>query len=147
MILKNNLETLFKKYWYLRKEDIEEFLKEKFIVDDNEKYFEEVENLSKEESLYLFIDLFISMYNLDISFRKMKDKSKDVIFEKLKRKGISFIILHKSGKVEDIYLDKDSKHIFFLFNSEILLVPKVDRKKIQEQMKEQKKYKVQFVQK
>ena len=147
LILKNNVETLFKKYWYIRKEDIEEFLKEKFIVDDNEKYFEEVENLSKEESLYLFIDLFISMYNLDISFRKMKDKSQNVIFEKLKRKGISFITLHKSGKVEDIYLDKDSKHIFFLFNSEILLVPKVDRKKIQEQMKEQKKYKVQFVQK
>ena len=147
LIFNGNLETLFKKYWYLRKDDIEEFLKEKFIVDDNEKYFEEVENLSKEESLYLFIDLFISMYNLDISFRKMKDKSQNVIFEKLKRKGISFITLHKSGKVEDIYLDKDSKHIFFLFDSEILLVPKVDRKKIQEQMKEQKKYKVQFVQK
>ena len=146
-ILNGNLETLFKKYWYLRKEDIEEFLKEKFRVDDNEKYFQEVENLSKEESLYLFIHLFISLYNLDISFRKIKDKSEDAIFEKLKRKGISFIILNKSGKVEDIYLDKDSKQIFFLFNSEILLIPKIDRKKIQEEMKEQKKYKIQFLQK
>ena len=146
-IFNGNLETLFKKYWYLRKEDIEEFLKEKFRVDDNEKYFEEVENLSKEESLYLFIHLFISMYNLDISFRKMKEKSEDAIFEKLKRKGISFITLHKSGKVKDIYLDKDSKHIFFLFNSEILLIPKIDRKKIQKEMKEQKNYKIQFVQK
>lgn len=146
-ILNGNLEILFKKYWYLRKEDIEEFLKEKFRVDDNKKDFEEVENISKEESLYLFIHLFISLYNLDISFRKIKDKSEDAIFEKLKRKGISFIILNKSGKVEDIYLDKDSKQIFFLFNSEILLIPKIDRKKIQEEMKEQKKYKIQFIQK
>ena len=87
------------------------------------------------------------MYNLGISFRKIKDSSNDAIFEKLKRKGISFITLHKSGKVDSIYLNKDSKQIFFLFNSKILLIPKVDRKKIQKEMKEQKKYKIQFIQK
>lgn len=147
LILNGNVETIFKKYWYIRKEDIEDFLKQTFIVDNTEKYFEEVENLSEEESLYLFIHLFISMYNLGISFRKTKDSTNDAIFEKLKRKGISFITLHKSGKVDSIYLNKDSKQIFFLFNSKILLIPKVDRKKIQKEMKEQKKYKIQFIQK
>lgn len=147
LILNNNIETLFKRYWYIRLEDIEECLQKNLIVDNNEEYFEEVESLSKEISFYLFIELFISMYNLDISFRKIKDSSYKEIIERLKRKRVSFIILNKSGKVKDIYLDRDSKNIFFVYDSNILLIPKGDKKKIQQQMKQKKKYAIQFIQK
>ena len=139
LVLKNNLNELFHKYWYLRLIDIEEYLKNEFILENYKNYFVEVENL--EDTLHLLILLFINLYNLDITFRRSKNE-----IEKMKQKKISFIFFKNNGKIKDIYLHKDSKKIFLLFHNKFLLIPKKDRKQLQQEMKQETNYKIQFIQ-
>ena len=60
LILNGNVETIFKKYWYIRKEDIEDFLKQTFIVDDTENISKKSRIFQKKNHyIYLFIYLLV----------------------------------------------------------------------------------------
>lgn len=141
MILKNNLDELFNKYWFISPQFIENFLKKEFTLNNPRYFFEEIENIGKNDDKILsLIKIFINIYNLDIPFTNTEDK-----IEKLKNKNISFIFFNKNRKIKDIYLDKTYNKILFIFDNKILLIQKKDRKKIEQEMnKENRGYVLQF---
>lgn len=141
MILRNNLDELFNKYWFLSPQFIENFIKKEYTLNNPEYFFEKIENIGKNDDKILsLIRLFINIYDLNIPFTNTEDK-----IEKLKNKNISFIFFNKNRKINDIYLDKTYNKILFIFDNRILLIQKKDRKKIEQEMnKENRGYKINF---
>ena len=118
-IEENNLNQLFKKYWYLRMDTIMDFLKRDYLLNNSNNNFTVIENIGKKDHYRLLF--LLELYGI----KKDPIKKNESLMEYSKKNNLSFISF-ENKKVKEIYLDKKSFKIFFFYEKNDMLIPDKD---------------------
>lgn len=118
-IEENNLNQLFKKYWYLRIDTIMDFLKRDYLLNNSNNNFTVIENIGKKD--HYRISFLLELYGI----QKDPIKKNESFLDYCKENNVSFIFF-ENKKVKEIYLDKKSFKIFFFYEKNDMLIPDKD---------------------
>lgn len=116
-IEENNINDLFKDFWYLRLDTISNFLKEEYVLNIN--HFTVIENIGKKNHYRILF--LLELYGI----QKEPIQKEETLMEYCKKNNLSFIWFEKKG-IKELYFDKKSETIFFFYEKDDMLIPDKD---------------------